>query len=59
MAVSLIVKAAVKELINKKDMKASSEVIDAALTKAVEQHILKAIERAKANNRKTVLPQDL
>ncbi len=59
MADSLIVKAAVKELINKHDMKVSSEVIDEALNKAVEAHILKAIERAKANNRKTILPQDL
>jgi histone H3/H4 len=56
---NLIVKAAVKELINKKGMKASSAFVDEALNKEVERVVTKCIDRAKANNRKTVYPQDL
>ncbi|MHA1238721.1 MAG: histone-like protein [Candidatus Odinarchaeia archaeon] len=59
MAANLIVKAAVKQIINSRGMKVSSEVIDNALNKKVEEVVLAAIERAKANGRKTVYPQDL
>ncbi|MHA1409981.1 MAG: histone-like protein [Candidatus Odinarchaeia archaeon] len=56
---NLIVKAAVKELINSQGMKASSEFINEALNKAIEKMINASIERAKANGRKTVYPQDI
>ncbi|MHA1754038.1 MAG: DUF1931 domain-containing protein [Candidatus Odinarchaeia archaeon] len=54
-----IVKAAVKELINKNGMKASSAFINEALNKEIENMVMKCISRAKANNRKTVFPHDI
>jgi len=54
--VELIVKSKIKEVV--KDMRVSVEVAD-ALNKKVEALLKEAAERAKANHRTTILPQDL
>ncbi|MFX1250330.1 MAG: histone-like protein [Promethearchaeota archaeon] len=55
----LIVKSAVRKFVNEKECNVSSEVVNEALSMAVAQLLERAIERAKGNNRKTVMPQDL
>ena len=53
---ALVVKSKIKESV--KDMNVSSEFAE-ALDKQVASLIEKAVERAKANNRKTVYAKDL
>jgi len=55
--VELIVKSKIKEAVPK-GMRVSSDV-PAALNKLVIEILKKAGERAKANKRSTVMPQDL
>ncbi len=52
----LIVKSKIKEVV--KDMRVSIELAE-ALNKKVEEILKKAAERAKANHRTTILPQDI
>lgn len=54
----LVVASKVKALIKKQsEMNTSANVMD-ALTKIVEREVSKAIERAKADKRKTVMDRD-
>lgn len=55
---SLVVKSAVGEEVKKADMRMAADTYD-ALEKVVAGKIAKAVERAKGNNRKTIMPQDL
>lgn len=55
---SLVVQSKVKDLVRKAKMKCSSDVID-AVSRVVQNHIAKGIDRAKANGRKTVRGADL
>lgn len=55
--VELIVKSKLKEVLDK-EMRVSSELAE-ALNKEVEKILKKASERAKANHRTTILPQDI
>jgi len=56
----LIVKAKVREYIKSKECNTSGDVIDGdALNDALKAILDKAIERAKANGRKTVQTKDL
>ena len=57
MAELLVVTSKVKEAISKADMNCSGDAPD-ALSAVVEQILKKAVERAKANGRKTVRPED-
>lgn len=52
----LIVKSKIKEVV--KDMRVSIELAN-ALNKKVEAILKEAAERAKANHRTTILPQDI
>ncbi len=52
----LVIKSKIKEAV--KGMNVSSSVAD-ALNKRVEQILKEAADRAKANNRKTVMSQDI
>jgi len=52
----LIVKSKIKEVV--KDMRVSVELAE-ALNKKIEEILKKAEERAKANHRTTILPQDI
>lgn len=52
----LIVKSKIKEVV--KEMRVSVELAD-ALNKKVETILKEASERAKANHRTTILPQDI
>jgi histone H3/H4 len=54
----LVVQSKVKEVISKHDMNSSGDLAD-ALSVVVEKKLAKAVERAKANGRKTVRPEDL
>jgi histone H3/H4 len=54
----LVVQSKVKETISKADMNSSGDLAD-ALSAVVEKKLARAIERAKANGRKTVRPEDL
>ena len=54
----LVVQSKVKEEIGKADMNCSGDLAE-ALSVVVEHKIKRAIERAKANGRKTVRPEDL
>jgi len=58
MAELLVVGSKVREVIKKGDMNMSGEFLD-ALSKKVEEEVKRAIERAKANGRKTVRENDL
>jgi len=58
MADTLVVQSKVKELIKKAGCNTSGESID-AFSKAVEGLIQKAVNRCKANGRKTVKAQDV
>jgi histone H3/H4 len=54
----LVVASKVKALIKKQsEMNTSSNVMD-ALTKIIEREVSRAIERAKADKRKTVMDRD-
>lgn len=57
MAELLVVTSKVKEAISKADVNCSSDTPE-ALSAVVEAMLKKAIERAKANGRKTVRPED-
>lgn len=57
MAELMIVTSKVKEAIGKANMNMAGDAPD-ALSAVVEQKVKKAIERAKANGRKTVRPED-
>lgn len=54
----VIVQKAVKEFISNKGMQSSGD-LSSALEKEVEVLLSKAVERAKANGRKTVTVKDL
>lgn len=56
MADLLVVKSKIKSVV--KDANVSGDFAD-ALDKLVRWHVEKAVERAKANNRKTVMAKDL
>ncbi len=56
--VSLVVQSKVKDLVRKAKMKCSSDVID-AVSRLVQTHIARGVERAKANGRKTLRGSDL
>ena len=53
-----IVKSVVGELSKKAGVRVSADFYD-ALDKAVAELVAKAVKRAKENNRKTLMPQDL
>ena len=52
----LIVKSKIKDVV--KEMRVSIELAE-ALNKKIEALLKEAVERAKANHRTTILPQDL
>jgi len=52
----IVVKSKIKKVI--KDLRVSADLAE-ALNKKVEEILKKAVERAKANHRTTVMPQDL
>ncbi len=54
--VELVIKSKIKEVI--KELRVSANLAD-ALNKKIEEILKKAEERARANHRTTVLPQDL
>jgi histone H3/H4 len=54
----LVVQSKVKEVIAKHEMNSSGDLAD-ALSAVVEKKLVRAVERAKANGRKTVRPEDL
>jgi len=53
-----VVKSSIREFINENDMRISAPAIK-KLNESIEKLLLKAIERANGNKRKTVLPQDV
>lgn len=55
---SYVVASKLKELVKKHAMMSSGDLAD-ALSKYLEEAVSKACERAKANGRKTVRPEDL
>ncbi len=55
---SLVVQSKVKDVVRKAKMKCSSDVID-AVSRLVNTTLLKGVERAKANGRKTLRGADL
>lgn len=55
--VDLVVKNKIKEVLPK-ELRISSDLAD-ALNKKIEQIIKEAAERARANKRTTILPQDI
>jgi histone H3/H4 len=55
---SVIVKSSVKEIVKAKNLRCGAEVFE-AFDKWAEARIKKAIERAIANGRKTIRPEDL
>ncbi len=57
MAKSMVVKSKVQELAKELGVRLSSGAV-AAIEHRVESTLKKAAERAKANKRKTILPQD-
>lgn len=58
MAELLVVTSKVKEFISKSDMNSSGDLAE-SLSSVVEKKLARAVERAKANGRKTVRPEDL
>jgi histone H3/H4 len=58
MAGNYVVKSEVKRLVKELDCRLSEEGMNAAQSR-VEEMVRKAAERAKANNRKTIMPQDI
>lgn len=59
----IIVKSKIREIVKKLDASGEignvAEEVEEALDKKVEEVLIKAIERAKANQRKTLLARDL
>jgi len=56
----LFVKSKVRDYVHSKECNASSDVLDGdSLDKIIKGLLDRAIERAKANNRKTVMEKDL
>jgi histone H3/H4 len=55
---ALVVQSKIKDVVKKAKMKCSSDVVD-ALTRLVHSSLLKGVERAKANGRKTLRGADL
>lgn len=56
----IFVKSKVRDYVHSKDCNTSSDVLDGgALDKIIRELLNKAVERAKANNRKTVMSKDL
>ena len=59
----IIVKSKIREIVKKLDeenqISSVAEEVEAALEKKVEEDLKKAISRAKANQRKTLLARDL
>ena len=55
--VELVIKSKIKEAVPK-DLRISVELAD-ALNKKIEQILKESAERAKANHRTTILPQDI
>ena len=58
MAEVLVVASKVKEVISKAGFNTSGDFVE-GLSKHVEAEVAKAIERCKANGRKTVRPEDI
>jgi histone H3/H4 len=58
MAEVLVVASKVKEAISKAGFNTSGDFVE-ALSRHVEEEIKKAIERCRANSRKTVRPEDI
>ena len=58
MADVLVVQSKIRELVKKKKMAIGADAIK-ALSKEVESLVAKAIERAKANGRKTIKARDV
>jgi histone H3/H4 len=54
----LVVQSKVRDIAKKKGFRFSGETIT-SLSKLVEQTVIKAGQRAKANRRQTIKPQDL
>lgn len=54
----LVVGSKVKDLISDKGLRSSGDLVE-ALSKHIETKIMRAIERAKANGRQTIRPEDL
>jgi histone H3/H4 len=54
---SLVVQSKVREVVKKANLRLASDAVD-ALSKVVEDHLKKAAERCKANNRQTIRPAD-
>ncbi len=56
----IFVKSKVRDYVHSKECNTSGDVLDGdALDKVLKEILDKAIERAKANNRKTVMEKDL
>ena len=53
------IKKVVKELDKEESVSSVAEDLGIALERKVEEILLEAIKRAKANNRRTLLPRDL
>jgi histone H3/H4 len=53
-----VVQSKVKAFIRKKGCNTSADAVK-MLSKTIEEHLVKAVTRAKANRRKTVKPSDL
>ena len=58
MAELLVVTSKVKDFISKSDMNSSGDLAE-SLSSVVEKQLIRAVERAKANGRKTVRPEDI
>jgi len=54
----LVVQSKVKDVVSATGMNSSGDLAE-ALSVVVEKKLIKAVERAKANGRKTVRPEDL
>lgn len=55
---NLVVGSKVKDLVSKEGLRSSGDLTE-ALSKYIGDKLYKAIERAKANGRQTVRPEDL
>ena len=58
MAGNCVVKSEVKRIVKEMDYRMGEEALT-ALSDRVEEMVKKAAERAKANNRKTIMAQDI
>lgn len=55
---SLVVASKIKALIGKSGLRSSGDLVE-ALSAHIEQKLKRAMERAKANGRQTIRPEDL